>query len=237
MPCLLAKAAIQPSTKPGVPRRSGAVRERRLRCVIISNHGLLTDLLAITFSAAPDLPVDVVEVAASASAGIKACDEHRPGVVLLDLAVPDGGGLDVAKHVAATLPDTRIVVVSAHGGDDVKPAGQRRQMRGVVREAGTFNALQAILVDVVGSGGGRAAANGSSAGGGRRLANVLSRREREVLSLIGQRLSSRAIAERLAVSLHTINAHRKNIARKLGVQGVNLALVAHDYREQLANRP
>lgn len=236
MPCLLAEAAIQPSTKSGELRCSRTTSQRRLRCVIVSHHRLLTDLLTMTLSAAPDLPLDVVAIAASSAAGIKACDQHRPGVVLIDDALPHGGRFGVAEHVAATLPDTRIVVVAAHGGDDVKPAGQRRQMRGVVREACTFNALQAILVDVVGLGGGRAAANGSSAGGGRRLAKALSRREREVLSLIGQRLSSRAIADRLAVSVHTINAHRKNISRKLGVQGVHLALVAHDYREQLMSR-
>jgi DNA-binding NarL/FixJ family response regulator len=191
-----------------------AGQNHRPRCVIVSDHGLFADLLAMILAAAPDLPLDIVEIASSSDGGIRACDAHRPDVVLLDLGLEDGRGADVADHAAAMISDARVVVVSRQS------------------EARSFNALLGLLANLfqspVSPGTTRAATSG------RRLARMLSRREREVLALIGQRLSSRVIAERLKVSLHTINAHRKNIAHKLGVQGVNLALVAHDYREQLA---
>ena len=196
---------------------------------------MFADLLAMTFAAAPDLAIDIVEVAPSVAAGIAACDGHRPDIVLLDLDLPDGSGIAVAEHVAAALPDTRVIVLSGQTNTFVCPPHVGAAVHAVVDKAHAFQELQVILADL----GEPSTERGGPTGplpGRRRLASILSKREREVLALIGQQLSSVEIAGRLGISLHTINAHRKNIARKLGVRGTNLALVAYEYREQVTRR-
>jgi len=232
---LVAEAKPRRSTPPSVSRSAAAGREQRPRCVIVTEHVLLADLLAMTLAASPDLPLEVAAVASTVGDGIKACTKHQPGVVLLDLGLSDGPGIDVAEHVVARLPDTRVIVVSPRSAAAASPASHELSNGRVIHEAGSFNTLQGMLADVFQWARGGTGANGGSPG--RRLATVLSRREREVLAMIGRRLSSRDIAETLKLSLHTVNAHRKNIARKLDVQGSNLILVAHDYREQLQRQP
>ena len=240
MPSLLDPAVGSPvvAIPPAGQRSVSAVpaaplRQQRLRCLIVSDHRLFTDLLTLSLASAPDLPVEIAEVTASAATAILACDKHRPGVVVLDLDLPDGAGVRVAEHVVATLPESRVIVVSRHAGDRNGSANHELILNGIVRQVEDFDALQAVLAEAVQPSGDRDPKRATPAARSHRLASVLTRRERQVLALIGQRLSSRAIAERLAISLHTINAHRKNIARKLGIPGANLAFVAFEYREQL----
>jgi len=215
--------------KPPLPVRSAAVPGDRARCVIVEDHLLVADLLAMTLAAAPDMAVDILAIAPSVAAAIEACDRCQPDVVLLDLGLPDGPGLTVAEHVAATLPKARVIVLSGQTAGFTCPENLAAIIHGVVDKGARFQALQMTLADLT-----QPEAAPAGKDGRRRLPNLLSRREREVLALIGQRLSSRAIAERLGISPHTINAHRKNIARKLGLRGTNLALAAYEYREQLA---
>jgi DNA-binding NarL/FixJ family response regulator len=215
--------------KSPLPVRSAAVPGDRARCVIVEDHLLVADLLAMTLAAAPDMAVDILAIAPSVAAGIEACDRCRPDVVLLDLGLPDGPGLTVAEHVATTLPKARVIVLSGQTVGFTCPENLAAIIHGVVDKGDGFHALQMTLADLIQP---LAARRGKT--GRPRLSNLLSRREREVLALIGQRLSSRAIAERLGISPHTINTHRKNIAHKLGVRGTNLALAAYEYREQLA---
>ena len=194
---------------------------------------MFAELLALVFATAPDVPVEIVEIASTVAAGIAACEKHQPDVVLLDLGLPDGSGIAVAEHVAASLPDTRVIVVSRQASTFVCPPHLAACVNGVVSTADPFDALQVMLAGVFTSPGG----SGSGASlptGKRRSRNLLTRREREVMAMVGQRLSSREIAQRVGVSLHTINALRKNIARKLGVPGATLAFVAYDYQKQRA---
>jgi DNA-binding NarL/FixJ family response regulator len=225
--------AAPPMTKPRThpPKAAPA---RRPRCVVVEDHQMFADLLAISFAAAPDVAIDIVEIATSVAAGIAACDRHKPDVVLLDLKLPDGPGNAIAEHVAATLPETPVIVVSGQSSTFVCPPELASCIYGVVNKADAFHVLQVMLAGLFQP---TANGNGGSLSPGRRLTTILTRREREVLALVGQRLSSREIAERIGVSVHTINAHRKNIARKLGIRGTHLALVAYEYRSQLARRP
>lgn len=225
--------AAPPMSKPRTQSPKAASAARRPRCVVVEDHLMFADLLAMSFAASPDVAVDIVEIAPSVAAGIAACDRHKPDLVLLDLKLPDGPGNAVAEHVAATLPETRMIVVSGQASAFVCPPELASRIDGVVSKADAFYALQVMLAALF------QPAEGGKSGSlppGRRLATILTRREREVLALIGQRLSSREIAERIGISLHTVNAHRKNIARKLGIRGTHLALVAYEYRSQLARR-
>jgi DNA-binding NarL/FixJ family response regulator len=219
------------------PNPSNTTPAARLaRCVIVEDHQMFADLLAMTFTASPDVALEIVEIAPSVAAGIAACDRHKPDLVMLDLALPDGTGDAVAKHVAATLPEARVIVVSGQSGTFVCLPELAPRIDGVVSKTDAFRALQVLLADLFHSTAGIKAPAGSSSDR-RRLTSILTKREREVFGLIAQRLSTPRIADRLGLSRHTINAHRKNIASKLGIQGSDLPLVAYEYRKQLTGHP
>lgn len=219
-------AAVALTPKTALPATQPA---RRPRCVIVEDHRMFADLVALMCATAPDLPIDIVEIAPTVAAGIAACDTHKPDAVLLDLGLPDGSGIAVAEHVAAFLPYARVIVVTGQASTFVCPPHLSATIHAVVSTSDAFDALQVILAGIFARNGQRIGGRGRPADR-RRLAGLLTRREREILAMIGHRVSSRAIAERLGLSIHTVNAHRKNIARKLNVPGSDLAFVAYDSR-------
>ena len=208
---------------------------RRLRCVIIEDHRMFLDLVTTMLRAAPGLAIDVVGSAGSVADGIAACDRLEPDVVLLDLALPDGKGIEVAEHVAATRPAAKIVVISGQADTLVCPADLARCTHAVVHKSEAFDALQAILADIARECRDATVANKRRA----RMADrgqvelLLSQREREILALLGDSLTSNEIAIRLRLSAHTVQSHRKNIAIKLGIPGRMLAAEAYRFRNRL----
>ena len=212
---------------------------KRLRCVIVEDHRMFLDLVTTMLHAAPGLAIDVVGSATTVAEGITVCNRLKPDVVLLDVALPDGTGVTVAEHVAATQPDAKIVFISGQSSMFMCPATVRRSAYAVVHKAQAFDALQSILADL--SAAGQPSAAVAAAPPRKKppnqLVRLLSQREREMLTLIGASLTSEEIAHKLGLSAHTVQTHRKNIAAKLGVPGRKLTALAARFRDQLMRRP
>jgi DNA-binding NarL/FixJ family response regulator len=169
--------------------------------------------------------LDVCGEAADISEGLALVRERAPDIALIDVSLPSGSGLDLAKQILAFLPATRILLVSMH--DDVLFAERalRAGALGYVNKARSA----AELLDAV-----RQVARGEialSSSMTDRLVRrsvaptpaqttgvaALSDRELEVFELIGRGLGTRDIAERLCVSVKTVETHRERIKRKLEI--------------------
>lgn len=201
---------------------------RRPRCVFVEDHRMLAELLSMQITASPDVDLDIVETASTVSSGIAACDRHEPDLLLLNPDLQDGPGVAVAEHVASSLPGARLVIVAGSSSGFVCPPHLAGRIDGIVSHTDAYRSLQLILARLFPP----AARAGETIFSPkiRHPIEILSRREREIFVLIGERFSSREIAERMGISLHTINAHRKNIARKLRISGTKLALLAYECR-------
>jgi two-component system NarL family response regulator len=149
-----------------------------------------------------------------------------PDVIVLDIGLPDLNGVEVAARLRQTGNDARIVALSAYHDKRFVIEMLRAGAMGYV----TKSAISAELVRAV-----QAAAAGQSylssdvAGalvdqvqdGSRRGSTpVLGRREREVLRLVAEGKRSIAIAEQLHIAVATVDVHRRNIMRKLGLRTV-----------------
>lgn len=194
---------------------------------------MFLDLVTTMLRAAPGLAIDVVGSAGTVAEGIMTCDRLQPDVVLLDLALPDGKGILVAEHVAATRPTAKIVVISGQSSTFVCPTALGRCTHAIVHKAEAFDSLQKILAELS-----RQCREGTVAYRTRvadkgRVSELLTQREREVLALLGDSLSCEEIAGRLGLSAHTVQSHRKNIALKLGTSGRKLMAEAYRFRDQL----
>lgn len=164
---------------------------------------------------------DVCATAAEVVSAVNIAKATRPDVVLMDLQLGDGSGVDATRDMTAALPDTRVLVLSASGEQaDVLDAVKNGASGYLVKSASLDE-----LVDAVG----RTAAGDSVFGAGlaglvlgeyRRMESEpdrprLTERETEVLRLVARGLTAKQIAARLVLSHRTVENHVQNTLRKL----------------------
>jgi len=184
-----------------------------LRCLVVEDQLMIQQLLMAMLNQHPAL--QVVGSASSVSEGIAACSQLRPDLLILDIALPDGDGLDVARALAELAPAARVIVLSSFASTVERPPELRSQTVAILDKSRAYQDLirevEALLPD----------------GSPRRNVSALdlsslTPREREILELVGRGCSSRRIAERLIISQHTVETHRRNICSKLGISGAAL---------------
>ena len=159
--------------------------------------------------------LQVVGSACSVADGIAACAALAPDLLILDIALPDGDGLNVARALAERDPSARVIVLSSFASTVERPPELRSQIVAILDKSRAYQDLirevEALLPEGV-----------SQRNPNVLALSVLTPREREILELVGRGCSSRHIAEQLIISLHTVETHRRNICSKLGLSGAAL---------------
>ena len=162
-----------------------------------------------------DPSIAVVGEAGNGEEAIRMVEALKPDVVVMDAAMPGGGGLTATRAILARDPTAKILVLSMHSEETLVRQALESGARGYILK----NALDLDLAAAVT----RIAAGETvvdplvlpePAGGAR---NRLTPRELEVLQLICNGLSSREIAAKLGLSVNTVAVHRANIMNTLGV--------------------
>jgi DNA-binding NarL/FixJ family response regulator len=171
--------------------------------------------------------VDVVASAHTVQEGIEACRQHRPDILLLDLALPDGDGLAVARALVQCSPHARIIIISGEADTFRCPAGLRQQVYSVIDKTRTFAVVCQELAGCLGQMFPDAPVTKKGD------ASLLSPREAEVFRLLGLGLSTKEIAAAAFISPQTVATHRKRIAAKLGLS--SSALIRRAALHELAS--
>jgi DNA-binding NarL/FixJ family response regulator len=193
-----------------------------MRLLIADDHGIVRGGLRALLDRQPDMEV-VAEAADGADALVQALTT-RPDVAILDVAMPKLTGLQVARELRAQAPEMRVLILSMHdderylfealkagasgyvlkseAGDDLVDA-----VRAVDRgESFLTNAAERQLI--------RAWMEDDSSG----PVEPLTPREQEVLKLIAEAHTNKEIGEILHLSAKTVESHRGNLLRKLGMR-------------------
>lgn len=165
--------------------------------------------------------IDVVGEAPGGHAAIQMAEELKPDVLLLDLRMPDLGGIDVCRRLHESMPGLKIAILSSFSDDsdvfgaldagassyimkDISPEGLVGAVRAVAQGQTVLDGIVAQRVLE----GTRPTTTAVS--------DILSAREREVLELMATGLTNRQISTRLWISEPTVKTHVSHILEKLG---------------------
>jgi DNA-binding NarL/FixJ family response regulator len=199
-----------------MPRSAADAPPRELTCVLVEDQGLFLEMLVAMLNMRGGL-----RIAASAltvAEGCAAVEAHAPDLLMLDLDLPDGSGTEVARRLLDRKPAARVIIISGHAADFVCPEWLRGNLQAVIDKNETFSSLRGELDDLLDP----RATNLRPRRQKPFAAKSLTPREAEVFALIGEGLTSKEIGRRLFLSEHTVQAHRKRIAIKLGTTGAEL---------------
>ncbi|MEB3332844.1 MAG: response regulator transcription factor [Synechococcaceae cyanobacterium] len=186
-----------------------------LRCVVVEDQVMFLQLLVGMLRTQPSL--EVVATAQGVVEALAACEQHRPDLVILDLALPDGDGIEVLEALREVPEPPQVIVLSGQASTFVCPRELSHLVRAVVDKTRAYNALTQEIQHLL-------EPEADGAGGPARTRLTL--REQEVFALIGKGLTNRVIADQLGLSLRTVETHRKNITVKLGTKGGDLVRLA-----------
>jgi DNA-binding NarL/FixJ family response regulator len=195
------------------------------RVLLVDDHELIRDGLSGVFELEDDMTI--VGTAGTVGEAVAAYDELSPDVVVSDLQLPDGTGLDIIRAVRKRSDSTGLVVLTMHAGDDQIFAAMEAGASGFVgKDAPSTEVVRAARHAAVAprsfvcSRLGPAMMRRTSGASTR-----LSDREHEVLLLLADGLGASAIGDQLYMSESTAKSHIARIYQKLGVGNRAQALV------------
>jgi DNA-binding NarL/FixJ family response regulator len=197
----------------------------RKKVLIVDDHQIMRFGLSQLIQEEPDLMV--CGEAESPSAALKAVAQTDPDVVIVDISLKDGNGIELIKDIKVRWPDLPILVLSMHEesfyAERVLRAGARGYVTKAEVSARVIEGIRKVLDDGVYVSETIASKMLRKLVG--RTSSIdtfpvdrLSDREFQVFELIGQGSQTRQIAERLHLSLRTVEAHREHIKGKLNLE-------------------
>jgi DNA-binding NarL/FixJ family response regulator len=203
-----------------IPGVSPAPAPEKMRLLVIEDQVMVRDL--VTQLCREQFAGAQIAEAADGRTGVELCSKLRPDIVLLDLDLPDGDGLDRVAEIRQRSPGVKIVVITSHSDDYAIHRSLEANVAAFVDKCS--QPIEAVGDAIAEVAAGRTFYSPAVARARARLrrdphafTKLLSVREQEVLRLLGEGFHNDTVAERLSVSPKTILTHRRNIMAKLGV--------------------
>jgi DNA-binding NarL/FixJ family response regulator len=199
----------------------------KLKIVSIDDHPLFREGIKTIISR--DSRFDVIDEAGNGREGLEKIISLKPDVAVVDISLPDTTGLEVARKIRRQSPQTRVMILSMHSKIDyIVEAFQAGATGYVVKESATERLGQAlgsvaageyyldssisqeVVAKLMQSPVKEAKVSDSGYG-------KLSSREQQIMRLLAEGVRKSEIADQLCISIKTVENHRTNIMRKLGI--------------------
>ncbi|RXV66272.1 DNA-binding response regulator [Roseovarius sp. A46] len=186
------------------------------RVVIVDDHPMVTEGIQSILESYED--IEVIAALADGHAIIDQIGDLAPDVVLLDLNMPGIGGLSTTEILLERRPGTRILILSMHDSPEYITSALSHGASGyVLKDVPVDEIKHAIDAVMAGQRYLCTGAQGSLAPFVAPDREQLTNREQTILLLLAQGKSNKEVAGALDISVRTVETHRKNIKRKLGI--------------------
>jgi DNA-binding NarL/FixJ family response regulator len=223
-------------------KSQGAVRVRKKTVFVVDDHPLLRQGLALMINREPDLTV--CGEAEEAQAAMKAIAAKQPDIMIADISLNGPDGLDLLKSLRMLYPDLPVLILSMHDESIYAERALRARANGyIMKQEATEKVLIAVrrilsgeiyLSDRMANKLLHQYISGTAADMRSRL-STLSDRELEVFRLIGEACSTRQIAEKLHLSIKTVETYQAHIKDKLFIRS-GRELVQHAIQSTISEK-
>ena len=201
-----------------------------IRILIADDHKIVCDGLKALLEAQPEM--EIVAQAANGREAVKLTHKQKPDMVIMDVAMPDLNGLEAVRQILLAHPRIKVIALSMHAdrryvtgmlsagasGYILKHCAFEELVRAIhivlSNQVYLSPAIAGIVVNELAQSRASRSRQSPSA------AQSLTSREREVLQLIAEGHNARDIAQRLHLSVKTIETHRRQMMEKLGIHSV-----------------
>jgi len=212
-------------------------------CLVVDDHTLFRAGLRRLLEGEPDFRV--VGEARDAAEALEMTKELRPDVVLMDIGMPGMSSFEAARRMSLACPEARVVFLTMYEDEEYLRQSLTVGASGyLLKDAPALTLISAVrevhqgrkslspqVLNKLGQGGRRGFSSHVIGRG-----PSLTPREREVVRMIAEGNSAREIAGRLGLSVKTVEAHRFNLMRKLGIHN-KAQLVTYAFQKKIVKMP
>lgn len=194
-----------------------------IKILLVDDHAVVRDGIRARLERSSDF--EVVGEAVNGREAIQKVDELMPDVVLMDISMPVMNGMDAARQLRDNYPDMKVIILTMHEHKEYIQGVIRCGAQGYIIKDVTAQEMISAIKTVVGGETYYSSCvsqmmfddyNKSGSQESDKLG--LTQRQRTILALVEQGMSSKAIANELNISVRTVEAHRHNIKIKLDAQ-------------------
>jgi DNA-binding NarL/FixJ family response regulator len=194
-----------------------------IKILLVDDHAVVRDGIRARLERSADF--EVVGEAVNGREAIQKVEELEPDVVLMDISMPVMNGMDAARYLRENHPDTKVIILTMHEHKEYIQGVIRCGAQGYIVKDVTAQEMISAIKTVIGGETYYSSCvsqmmyddfNRTSSPDSDKLG--LTQRQRTILALVEQGMSSKAIANELNISVRTVEAHRHNIKIKLDAQ-------------------
>jgi DNA-binding NarL/FixJ family response regulator len=194
---------------------------RKIRILLADDHAVVRQGFKLIINQEPDM--EVIAEAGDGAETVRRALESRPGIVIMDIAMPRVNGVEATRRIIESCPDCRILILSMHKDSVYVRETLRAGAKGyLLKESIDHDLLRAIRIVAQGGAFLSPEISATVLEDYQQQAadpfDLLSAREREVLQLLAEGKVAKEIATALDISVYTVDAHRGRIMKKLGLR-------------------
>lgn len=204
-----------------------------IQIYITDDHPIVLDGLKNLINTQEDM--QLIGLFTNGTDTLNALKQQVPDVLLLDINLPDISGIELSRQLRETYSDIRIIILSIHNEKAVIGSVLKNKVNGYLLKNSAGDEIVDAIHQVV---EGKTylcrqvqEIYDSAQGSGPEAVPIITRREKEILSLIAEGFTSSQIADKLFISTHTVDSHRKNLMEKFNTNSIAVVVkLATEYK-------